>query len=349
MMLATAVAQACKYGTLPVAWTRHQWTLIPGRGITLNYNRLDNTPASVWLATHDDAGGPSFGSGLQSLDPLCPIHNMLSAYFEKNASRPRYNRTILFLGDSLDAQILDFVCVRIANLQTGTWFAFVHSHRNVNYCHVQLPNGDFLTLVQMYLLRNSLDDDKQRIDTVQRFFDNNDSDIIIHFDGTNRSSMDARIQETAIISRSQPDLIVFGGVYWPLHRFVDSMGENNVSVLLPVHYVKTFIHETDAIINYIQFHFHDVRIVMRNSPEIRTDLHTGSNIDGINKRTWGRKSYVAALNEAVKHITRIRMLELFDLYALGSFFQPMQLTGDDIHPNSWFQFELLNLYLNALR
>ena len=142
-------------------------------------------------------------------------------------------------------------------------------------------------------------------------------------------------------------MIVFGGVYWPLHRFVDSMGENNVSVLLPVHYVKTFIHETDAIINHIQFHFPDIRIVMRNSPEIRTDLHTGSNLDGINRRTWGRKSYVAALNEAVKHITRIRMLELFDLYALGSFFQPMQLTGDDIHPNSWFQFELLNLYLNS--
>ena len=195
MMLATAVVQACKYGTLPVAWTRHQWTLIPGRGTTLDYNRLDNTHASVWLATHDDAGGPSFGSALESLDPLCPIQNMLAAYFEKNASRPHHNTTILFLGDSLDAQILDFVCVGISNLQTGTWFAFVHSHRNVNYCHVQLPNGNFLNLVQMYLLRNSLDDDKQRIDTVKRFFDNNDSDIIIHFDGTNRSSMDASIQE----------------------------------------------------------------------------------------------------------------------------------------------------------
>ena len=338
---------SCRYGTLPVAWTRHEWPAVHGRGHTLDYNRLDNTPSSVWLNSYDDAGGPPFGAALTSLDPLCPIKNLIQTYFDR--TRPAVNRTILFLGDSLDSQILDFVCIRAStNSNVQRWFAFVHSHRNVNYCRIERHDGTFLSLVQMYLVRNSVDDDTQRVDTVRRFFDNDDSDIVTRFDGTNRTCIDGRIDETAIISKHQPDLIVFGGVYWPLHRFTDAMGEN-VSVMLPVQHTKTFMHETNAVLEHIAVQFSEAHIVLRNSPEIRTDLMTGSNIDGINKRTWGRKSYVTALNEALKHVARIRMLDLFDLYTIGSYFQPMQLTGDDIHPNAWFQFELLNLYLNSLR
>jgi hypothetical protein len=306
---------------------------------------LDDTPASVWLESHDDHGGPPFGSALHSLDPLCPIANVLGDFLNGTASR---NATILFLGDSLDAQILDFVCGYYSRTHNNTkrWFAFVHSHNVVNYCRIHGDNAS-LTLVQMYLLRYSLSDDMARVDVVQRFFSGDDSDTAARFGGANRTALEGRLRECAEIAQRQPDLIVVGGVYWALHRFTEDA--SSTAVLLPVNKTKTFVHETVELCKHIEHKFDSVPIAMRNSPEIRTDLHTGSNLDSINKRTWGRKSYVDALNKAIAQVssTIFHNKLYFDLYSFGSTFQPMQLTADDIHPRAWFQFEMLNLYLHA--
>ena len=61
---------------------------------------------------------------------------------------------------------------------------------------------------------------------------------------------------------------------------------------------------------------------------------------------WARRPYVATLNAALRSIAATRRLPVVDFELMGSAFQPAQLLIDLLHPHSWFQLEVLNLYLN---
>jgi hypothetical protein len=360
LLLCAKQGRSCRFGTTPGVWKRHSWERVDGRGTTLEYNRLDDTPASVWLQADTDKDGLPFGLAWQSLDALCQLENFIAPMLSRVSTLKR-NVTILLLGDSLDAQVLDFLCAEYWRRGGTNAFAYVHSHRVTNYCHIgdASPSGARLTLVQMYLLRNSKQDDEARVDSVRKLFDNNDSDAAVLFDGTNRSSLAGRDAEVAIISQLQPDLVVVGGVYWPLHKYADAHLEEQPQVLLPEAQIELFIEDTIALVRHAHATFPGARLAVRTSPQIRTDCAFGSNLENANKRTWGRRMYVDALNNAMHLVSRLTRTEMFDVHTMGSGWQPSQMTGDDIHvrfvsahigahrqPRSWFQLELLNVYIN---
>lgn len=136
------------------------------------YSRLDDQPQSIWLNSYKDDGGVPFGSARVSVDPACPLENLVLPFLTGGKSMDPL--TILFFGDSLDAQasplphsaecststcipahskahktapftqMLDYVCMEYIRRGGDGWFAFLRNHNQVNYCH--LPNG--LTLIQ---------------------------------------------------------------------------------------------------------------------------------------------------------------------------------------------------------
>lgn len=66
------------------------------------YSRLDGSDLSIWLNSYKDDGGVPFGSARVSVDPLCPFDNIVLPYL--TGGSPMDPVTILFFGDSLDAQ-----------------------------------------------------------------------------------------------------------------------------------------------------------------------------------------------------------------------------------------------------
>lgn len=341
------LARACAYGRLPGVWTRHAWPRVGSRGTTLDYNRLDNTSASVWLEADSDEGGVPFGEAWASLDPRCQLENYISPLLSRTSKLAR-NVTIVFLGDSLDAQVLDFVCAEYSRRGGQRWFAYVHSHAVANYCHLgdAGPNGAQLTLIQIYLLRNSPEDDASRVASVKRVMRGDDRDVATRFDGTDRSVLATRAAEVSVISERAVDLVVLGGVYWPLHKYAEAHG--SAEVLLPRKQVDDFVRDTTQLVTVVREAFPGVHVAARNSPQIRTDCSFGSNLDHANKRTWGRRMYVDALNNAMAQVAKATRVELVDSHTMASGWQPSQMTGDDVHPRSWWQMELLNVYINMV-
>jgi hypothetical protein len=342
-------ALACAYGRLPGVWSRHSWPRVPGSGTTLDHNRLDNTSASVWLEADSDEGGVPFGSAWTTLDTHCQLENYISPLLSRTSPLAR-NVTIVFLGDSLDAQILDFACAAYWRRGGKRAFAYVHSHRVTNYCHIGDggANGVQLTLVQMYMLRSKLEDDLNRIESVKKLLQNDDQDAFIHFDGTNRAVLAARAAEVATISARAPDLVVMAGVYWPLHKYSEAHRDDAPQILLPRSQVVEFITDTSRLVHAAREAFPHAHVVMRNSPQIRTDCQHGSNVDNANKRTWGRRMWVDQLNNAMAQVAKATRTELVDAHAMASGWQPSQVTSDDVHPRAFFQFELLNVYINMI-
>ena len=341
------VAARCDYGAVPGAWVRSSWPRVQGRGSHPDYNRLDNTSSSVWLEADSDEGGAPFGEAWTSLDPRCRLHNYVAPLVSRTSQLAR-NVTIVLLGDSIDAQLLDFVCAEYWRRGGTRAFAYVHSHKVTNYCHIgDAGLGTQLTLVQMYIIRSSLEDDTRRVDSVARVMRGNDSDASLWFDGTNRSVLESRPAEISVLSTHIPDLVVVGGVYWPLHRFAEAHGDT-LQTLLPIDQIKEFIRDTTRLVHLARVTFPAAHVVVRTSPQIRTDCNFGSNVDNANKRTWGRRMYVDALNNGIVQVAKATRADIVDAHAMASGWQPSQVTGDDVHPRSWFQFELLNVYLNIL-
>ena len=342
--------RACKYGALPWYWVRHAWENRAGRAGKLEYHRLDDTPESLWMGGSNDSGGHPFGEAWHVLDPECQTRNYVTPVLA--AQHIPQNITVLFLGDSLDAQMLDYVCEEFSR-SSKDWFAYVHSHRIVNYCSMRVGNAR-LNLVQVYLVRLSLDDDMARLRDVRDALSGDDSHAALRFDGFYPANLDGRADEVALLAQRKPDLVVMSGVYWPLQWYSGKHKDESPEYLLPASQVDDFVSTTTKLVHEARLMFHGARLVVRTSPEIRTDCAYGSNIDGAtsgtrrNKRTWGRRTYVDALNNAIRWVAQSTHAELFDAHHMAAAFTPSQVTVDDLHPRAWFQFELLNLYLNRV-
>jgi len=236
-------ARYCSFGSLPGAWTEFERAPLPGRGThaSLSYNRLDGSAGAVWLQTSAESPEAPFGGNWRTLDPACPLRNLLRDHWRASpAADGGANVTIVLLGDSVDAYLLDYLCNEASRRNvTGSWAAFVHSKALVNYC--VLPSG--LRLVQVYLLRQSVADDLRRVDLVRRLFAGDDD--VSAFDGLNgdRAVLQGRAAETAIFASSPPALVVLSSAYWPLQHFASSFGEQATPTLLP----PAFLHDfTDA-------------------------------------------------------------------------------------------------------
>lgn len=168
----------CLYGTEPGHWSQFQWDEKPGKGKVLDYNRLDESPESVWLQTSIEPEETPFGSAYQTFSETCKLKNILKKFWTNDHVE---NRLIVFVGDSIDAQVLDFLCETYHYKGHSGWKAFVHSHKVINYCI--LPSG--LTVVQIYLLRSSHHEDHLKLKILDEFFNyQNDSFAYEHFDGT---------------------------------------------------------------------------------------------------------------------------------------------------------------------
>ncbi len=59
-----------------------------------------------------------------------------------------------------------------------------------------------------------------------------------------------RESEVAIISQQQPDLVVVGGVYWPLHVYASQHLEEEPQVMLPQAQIQIFIEDTTALVRH---------------------------------------------------------------------------------------------------
>lgn len=319
------------------------WEKRFGRGTTLDYNRLDDSPESVWLQTSVPPSGLDFGDAYQTIDSECQLQNKLKLYWSEHQTTQK-EVTIVFIGDSVDAQLLDFACIEFKERKLKGWKAFVHSHHVINYCI--LPSG--LKLVQIYLLRASHEADHKVIQTLQLFFEGDDSPAERDFDGTNRSALIGRLDEVKSIVHRRPDLIVMSSAYWSLHHFVGNHRAEVTPHLLPAEYVHHFVDTTSDLVFAARNAFPHSRFALHTSVEIRTSCEHGNNVGAENKRIWGKRSYVAQLNSALRYVGQQKGVELVDYEVISKAFQPSQLTADDIHPHGWFGLEMLNLYLNMV-
>ena len=338
-----ASAMRCIYGTEPGHWTNFQWAERPSSGKTLDYNRLDDTPESVWLQTSLEPTEVPFGSAYQVFSETCKLKNILQKFWTENYVE---RRLIVFVGDSVDAQVLDFLCETYHYKGFKGWKAYVHSHHVINYCI--LPSG--LTVLQIYLLRSSHHEDHLKMKVLDEFFNyQNDTFSNLHFDGTDRSALIGRADEVKEIMNQKPDLMIFSSNYWSLHHFVSQHDQEMTPHLLPESYVMHYIDTTSDLIKTARAAFPATRLAVHTSIEIRTSCEHGNNVDGSNKRIWGKRAYVAQLNAALRFISREVGVELVDYETISKAFQPSQLTADDVHPRSFFSLEMLNLYLNVIR
>jgi hypothetical protein len=355
-LLAPCVSLACDFGTAPGGWRALEHGVVHGRGSPQDeYYRLDASARSLWLQTSAENPAVPFGENWYTYDASCPLQNRLAGYWPRaqaaagapHAAPLPPNRTIVLLGDSIDAHFLDYACAEYARRNGTGWHAFVHSHRLANYC--LLPSG--LRLVQMYLMRHNSADDARRIDTVRRLFAGEDD--VHDFDGKSgdRATLDLRSAEVAPLAGAAPHLVVVSSAYWPLQHFAGAFGEELTPDVLPPDFVARFVESTRAVVAAARAAFPPERgtlLALHTSAGIRTDCSYGTNVDRSNKRIWGKKSYVAQLNAALRFVAAAERVPLIDFELIASALTPAQFTADDVHPRSFFSLEVLNIYLNML-
>jgi len=336
-------AHRCNFGTTPGTFLRLEHGVRRGRGggiDWLGYNRLTHDK-SVWLDASTADPEVPFGSNWVSLDPLCPLRNLLDAALRSEAGS---GATIVLLGDSVDSYFVDFLCGEAAERGVAGWKAWVHSHTLVNYC--LLPSG--VRIVQIYLLSVSQDDDLMRLDTVRRLFHGEDD--VSRFDGKDgdRSVLQGRPEEVSVLRGVQPDLVVFASAYWPLQNYAGAFGEHHTPLLLPFDFVAGFVNRTQGLLAAARAAFPHAQLAVHTSAGIRTDPIFGSNVDNSNHRIWGRKTYVAQLNAALRVVAAAGHAKLVDFELMAASLTAAQLTVDDVHPRSFFSLEVVNVYLNMI-
>ena len=341
-----ADARYCSFGSLPGTWTEFERVPLPGRGTheTLSYNRLDGSADAVWLQTSAESPEAPFGGNWRTLEPACPLRNLLRDHWQPSSAAGGANVTIVLLGDSVDAYFLDYLCIEASRRNITGWTAFVHSKALVNYC--VLPSG--LRLVQVYLLRSSVADDLRRVDLVRRLFAGDDD--VSAFDGMHgdRAVLQGRAAETAIFASSPPALVVLSSAYWPLQHFAGSFGEQPTPALLPPAFLHDFTNATRQLLAAARAAFPAAQLAVHTSGGIRTDAQTGTNVDAGSKRVWGKKAYVAQLNAALRHAAHAERCAVVDVELMAAALAPGQFTVDDLHPRGFFSLEVLNVYLNMV-
>ena len=254
--------------------------------------------------------------------------------------------TVLLFGDSIDNYLIDFVCGEAAARGVKGWRAFVHSHKVLNYC--LLPSG--LRLLQIYILRSSVSDDLAQIELVRRLFVTGEDDVS-NFDGSDRSSLDGRQDDLAPLVGSAPDIVIFASAYWVCQHFAGKFGENATPYLLPDEVVAGYYNSTMELLAAGRAAFPKAQLAVHTSPGLRTDSEQGTNVVPSSlPRIWGKKSYFAQLNAALRAIAQSGHAKLLDaeLMAAALTHSP-QLTLDDLHPRSFFGLELVNVMLNMVK
>ena len=244
---------------------------------------------------------------------------------------------------------MDFLCGEADARGVRGWKAFVHSHTLVNYCI--LPSG--LRLLQIYIMRMSLTDDLGRVETVRRLFALGEDDTS-KFDGTDRASLDGRSDELAALKGTQPDLVVFASAYWVCQHFAGGYGGATAEptpYLLPSHIIESYKNTTLELLFAARSAFPKAQLALHTSPGLRTDTAEGTNVtpDTL-PRIWGKKSYFAQLNAALRVIAQAGHAKLVDLELMAApLTHSPQLTLDDLHPRSFFSLEVINVYLMMIK
>jgi hypothetical protein len=308
----------CRLGSDPGHWARTRWdALRPGRGLYPYYNRLDGTNDSVWLRAAVEPPDTPFGSAWRTVEPECQPANLLTPFLGQAFVR---NVTIVLLGDSVDAQLLDFACGEAAARNVTGWAAFVHSHSVVNYC--SLPSG--LHLVQMYVQRHGSVGDLARINTTRAFIMAGDDDAAYtaHDARVDRNVLRGRREEARAIADAvttspggRPSLVVYSAShYWVLLGFAGAHRRDAVAAMggdaaageaapapdvLSEAEIALYMSTTSELLGGARAAFPHTHLVTHTSPEVRTGCE-----DGVqplaSEKSWARKPYVAALNAALR-------------------------------------------------
>lgn len=343
LSITAALAEPCAWGEEPGVWLRTEWATVPGRGTTLDYFRLDESKESVWLETSQEPENTPFGSAWQTLSPHCQLRNILNSYL--TSSMPReHNITIAFIGDSNDEHELDFLCMAFhARHGYGRWRAYVHSHKTINYCI--LESG--LALVQVYSMSLDVDAQYDVVNSLQQFFQGNDSDAYRLWDGYEgtKGTLEGRSDDVALLRGRWPTLVVCSNTYWALNTFSE---RDATARLVHTSYLTEYAKSMHSLLDNVRTAFPNTRIGLRTSHQVRSDCFDGDTT----RRSWAKRMWVAQVNHAkraVAHSERRhgRAVFLFDVELMAAGFTPAQSTGDDIHYKAWLGMELLNVYLNA--
>ena len=345
LLTVRAAASSCQYGEEAGTWRKVKWDVVRGRGKELHYFRLDDSLESVWFDTAVEPPGLNFGSAWQTLSTSCQLQNLLFQYLQR-AEPVGKNTTLVFIGDSNDAHLLDFVC-QAYHVRHGYshWRAYVHSHRTVNYC--VLDSG--LALVQMYSMSTSAEVQARVVSTVRDFLHGNDSATYTQFDGapgTNRTLIGRADEVAAFLAGRAPDVVVVSNTYWALNAFVAR--DANAS-LVNEGYLGEYMQAMRGLIHMVREVFASTPIVLRTSHQVRSDCEDGDTT----RRVWGKKAWVAQINAAKRAVARLEQragddVQLLDVELMASMFTPAQSTLDDIHYRSWLGLEIVNVLLNII-
>ena len=345
-LLARAAAHRCWPGTTPGTWRSLEHGQLPDRQGNMEFNRLDDSRATIFQLS---AQNPSilFGSNWVSVEAACPLSNLLQPHLR--GEQDAVKATILLLGDSVDAYHADFLCLQANVSGVAGWKAFVHSHGVVNYC--LLPSG--LNLLQIYLFRRTSAEDFDRIASVARLFSEGFDDTSRwdgQHNGVPRSVLDGRAEELAFLKGTQPDLVVTAAAYWPLQALAGGWTADGgvTPPLLPADVIESYQSTTVELLAKIRQHFPFAQLAVHTSSGLWTD-DFGNNVAPPNSpRIWGRKSYFAQLNAALRATAAAGHAKVVDLEAIAAQLTYGQLTGDNLHPRSFFCLEVVNLYVQMV-
>lgn len=317
-----SIRSGCYWGGEPGYWLRHEWgQLAAGQG---------DLPLS------DPANGVPFGAAWKPMSDKCQTRNFFEKYMSKTRER---TRTIVFIGESLDMQLLGFTCQYYDTQFGKTSRQFHNSFKAINYC--TLPSG--LTLLHIMLLRVSHEEDKEVVQAVNHFFGGNDEYSMKDVnDDAVRTKRQSDVEYITAMTR-RPDIVVIASTSFPLQKRFSSFQYSNT-----FHLEEEFLLEYEDlmrdIVQAVRNTFMGTRVMIRTSPEAQTHCEHGHGFG--NTKAWVHRSYVAQLNAAARHIADDESIDLIDLEAMGMSFTPHQLTHDGVHPKSFFAFEYLNILLN---
>jgi len=215
----------------------------------------------------------------------------------------------------------------------------------LNYC--LLPSG--LRLFQIYLYHRLLSDDLGQLEVVRRLFSKGEDDTS-KFDGEDRACLEGRAEDLAGVAGGSPDLVIFASAYWPLQHFAGSCcGDVATPLFLPDAVVEGYYNATTELLTAARSAFPHAQLAVHTSPGLRTSAD-GANVEPASlPRIWGRKSYFAQLNAALRAVAAVGHAKLLDLEVMAaSMTHSPQLTLDDLHPRSFFSLEALNVMLNMV-